>query len=206
MVASRTGNAERTVVFPCADVLPPLDSKAGKACMQVCRAPIMEPMAKKPHVSETPATQLLRKNAIAFEEYTYEWEPHGGARHSAAVLGLDPFSVVKTLVMQDQDRQPLVVLMHGNRSVSTKQLARQTGRKHIEPCAVEVAQRHSGYLVGGTSPFGTRRAMPVYLERSILDLPRIAVNGGRRGYQLGIDPQVCVTLLQAQPVDCALAE
>ena len=166
----------------------------------------MVPMAKKPHVSETPATQLLRKNWIAFEEYTYEWGPHGGARHSAEVLGLDPFSVVKTLVMQDQDRQPLVVLMHGNRSVSTKQLARQTGRKHIEPCAVEVAQRHSGYLVGGTSPFGTRRAMPVYIERSILELPRIALNGGRRGYLLGIDPQVCIQLLQAQPVDCALAE
>lgn len=163
-------------------------------------------MAKKQHVSETPATQLLRANAIAFEEYTYEWVPHGGARHSAEVLGLDPFSVVKTLVMQDQDRQPLIVLMHGNRSVSTKQLARQTGRKQIEPCAVEVAQRHSGYLVGGTSPFGTRRAMPVFIERSILALPHIALNGGRRGYLLGIDPQVCVELLHAQPVDCALAE
>ena len=163
-------------------------------------------MAKKQHVSETPATQLLRANAIAFEEYTYEWVPHGGARHSAEVLGLDPFSVVKTLVMQDQDRQPLIVLMHGNRSVSTKQLARQTGRKQIEPCAVEVAQRHSGYLVGGTSPFGTRRAMPVFIERSILALPHIAINGGRRGYLLGIDPQVCVELLHAQPVDCALAE
>ena len=163
-------------------------------------------MAKKQHVSETPATQLLRANAIAFEEYTYEWVPHGGARHSAEVLGLDPFSVVKTLVMQDQDRQPLIVLMHGNRSVSTKQLARQTGRKQIEPCAVEVDQRHSGYLVGGTSPFGTRRAMPVFIERSILALPHIALNGGRRGYLLGIDPQVCVELLHAQPVDCALAE
>ncbi len=163
-------------------------------------------MAKKQHVSETPATQLLRANAIAFEEYTYEWVPHGGARHSAEVLGLDPFSVVKTLVMQDQDRQPLIVLMHGNRSVSTKQLARQTGRKQIEPCAVEVAQRHSGYLVGGTSPFGTRRAMPVFIERSILALPHIALNGGRRGYLLGIDPQVCVELLHARPVDCALAE
>ena len=163
-------------------------------------------MAKKQHVSETPATQLLRANAIASEEYTYEWVPHGGARHSAEVLGLDPFSVVKTLVMQDQDRQPLIVLMHGNRSVSTKQLARQTGRKQIEPCAVEVAQRHSGYLVGGTSPFGTRRAMPVFIERSILALPHIALNGGRRGYLLGIDPQVCVELLHARPVDCALAE
>ncbi len=163
-------------------------------------------MAKKQHVSETPATHLLRAEGIAFDEYSYEWEPHGGARHSAEVLGLDPFSVVKTLVMQNQDRQPLIVLMHGNRSVSTKQLARQIGAKQVEPCAVDVAQRHSGYLVGGTSPFGTRRAMPVYIERSILDLPRIAINGGRRGYLLGIDPQVCIQLLQAQPVDCALAE
>ena len=96
--------------------------------------------------------------------------------------------------------------MHGNRSVSTKALARQLGMKHIEPCEVEVAQRHSGYLVGGTSPFGTRRSMPVYIERSILELPRILINGGRRGYLVGIDPRVCLTLLQAQPVDCALAE
>ena len=149
---------------------------------------------------------MLRAHGVVFDEYTYEWEAHGGARHSAQMLGLEPYSVVKTLIMQDQDRQPLVVLMHGNRTVSTKNLARQIDAKHIEPCQVAVAQRYSGYLVGGTSPFGTRREMPVYIERSILDLPRIAINGGRRGYLLGIDPQVCVQLLHAHPVDCALDE
>ena len=163
-------------------------------------------MAKKPHVSETPATQLLRANGIAFTEHPYEYLAHGGAQHSAEVLGLDPFTVVKTLVMQDQDAKPLIVLMHGNRTVSTKNLARQIGAKSVEPCKPEVANRHSGYLVGGTSPFGTRRAMPVYIESTILDLPRIAINGGQRGYLVGIDPQVCLSLLGAQPVQCALAE
>jgi Cys-tRNA(Pro) deacylase len=163
-------------------------------------------MAKKDKVSETPATAFLRKHGVDFTEHPYDYLEHGGAQHSAQVLGLDPFSVVKTLVMQDQDAQPLVVLMHGNRKVSTKNLARQVGLKAIEPCAPEVAQRHSGYLVGGTSPFATRRAMPVYIEASILALPRICINGGRRGYLVGIDPQVCVRLLGAQAVNCALAE
>ena len=163
-------------------------------------------VAKKQHVSQTPATQLLRANGVAFTEHPYEYLEHGGAQHSAAVLGLDPFSVVKTLVMQDQDASPLLVLMHGNRTVSTKNLARQIGAKSVEPCKPEVANRHSGYLVGGTSPFGTRRAMPVYIESTILELPRIAINGGRRGYLVGIDPQVCVRLLDARPVQCALAE
>ena len=161
-------------------------------------------MAKKQHVSETPATHLLRAEGIAFDEYSYEWEPHGGARHSAEVLGLDPFSVVKTLVMQNQDRQPLIVLMHGNRSVSTKQLARQIGVKQVEPCAVEVAQRHSGYLVGGTSPFGTRKRMPVYLERSILELPLAYVNGGSRGFLVGIAPGELCRVLEPTVVDVAL--
>ncbi|MFZ3117956.1 MAG: aminoacyl-tRNA deacylase [Variovorax sp.] len=163
-------------------------------------------MARKPHVSETPATQLLRARGIAFTEHPYPYLEHGGAQHSAAVLGLDPFTVVKTLVMQDQDARPLLVLMHGNRTVSTKNLARQIGAKSVEPCKPEVANRHSGYLVGGTSPFGTKRDMPVYIESTILDLPKIAINGGRRGYLVGIDPQVCVSLLGAQPVQCALAE
>ncbi|MEO7129296.1 MAG: YbaK/EbsC family protein, partial [Rhodoferax sp.] len=114
--------------------------------------------------------------------------------------------VVKTLIMQDQDAKPLVVLMHGNRKVSTKNLARQIGAKSVEPCKPEVAQRHSGYQVGGTSPFGTRRQMPVFVEKSILALPQIAINGGRRGYLVQLDPQVCVTLLKAQPVHCALAD
>jgi Cys-tRNA(Pro) deacylase len=163
-------------------------------------------MAKKAHVSETPATQLLRANGIAFTEHPYEYLEHGGAQHSAQVLGLDPFTVVKTLVMQDQDAKPLLVLMHGNRTVSTKNLARQIDAKSVEPCKPEVANRHSGYLVGGTSPFGTRRAMPVYVESTILALPWIAINGGRRGYLVGLDPQVCVRLLGAKPVQCALAE
>ena len=163
-------------------------------------------MARKEHVSETPATQFLRARKVVFTEHPYEYLEHGGALHSAAVLGLDPFTVVKTLVMQDQNAKPLIVLMHGNRKVSTKNLARQIGAKSVEPCAPEVAHRHSGYLVGGTSPFGTRRAMPVYIEESILALPRIAINGGRRGFLVQIDPQVCVQLLNAQPVHCALAE
>ena len=163
-------------------------------------------MAKKERVSETPATALLRQHGVAFTEHPYEYLEHGGAQHSAAVLGLDPFTVVKTLVMQDQDAKPLVVLMHGNRKVSTKSLARQIGAKSVQPCAPEVANRHSGYLVGGTSPFGTRRQMPVYIEETILGLPHIAINGGRRGYLVGIDPQVCVALLGARPVQCAIED
>jgi len=161
-------------------------------------------MAK--HVSETPATQWLKAHKVAFTEHPYEYLEHGGALHSADVLGFDPFAVVKTLIMQDQDAKPLVVLMHGNRKVSTKNLARQIGAKSIAPCLPEVANRHSGYLVGGTSPFGTRRDMPIYIESSILELPKILINGGRRGYLVGIDPQVCVTLLGAQTVQCALLD
>jgi len=163
-------------------------------------------MARKDHVSETPATRWLKAHGVAFTEHPYDYFEHGGAQHSAAELGLDPYTVVKTLVMQDQDAKPLVVLMHGNLKVSTKNLARQIGAKSVEPCAPEVANRHSGYLVGGTSPFGMRRAMPIYIEQTILALPKIAINGGRRGYLVGIDPQVCVRLLGAQPVNCALAE
>ena len=163
-------------------------------------------MAKKEHVSETPATQLLKASKVPYTEHPYEYLEHGGAQHSAQVLGFDPFAVVKTLIMQDQDAKPLVVLMHGNRKVSTKNLARQIGAKLVVPCLPEVANRHSGYLVGGTSPFGTRRAMPVYVEESILALPKILINGGRRGYLVGIDPQVCVKLLGAKPVHCALLD
>ncbi|GAB1383007.1 MAG: aminoacyl-tRNA deacylase [Proteobacteria bacterium] len=159
---------------------------------------------KSAHVSETPATALLRAQGVPFTEHPYEYVEHGGAEHSAEVLGFDPFAVVKTLVMQDQDARPLIVLMHGNRKVSTKNLARQIGAKSVEPCKPEVANRHSGYLVGGTSPFATRRAMPVYIESSILELPRIGINGGRRGYLVAIDPQVCVRLLGAKPVQCAI--
>ena len=161
-------------------------------------------MARKDHVSETPATALLRANGVPFTEHPYEYLEHGGATHSAEVLGFDPYTVVKTLVMEDEKARPLIVLMHGNRKVSTKNLARQIGAKSVEPCKPEVANRHSGYLVGGTSPFGTRRRMPVYIEETLLGRPRIAINGGRRGYLVGIDPQVCVKLLDAKPVRCAL--
>ncbi len=161
-------------------------------------------MAK--HISLTPATQMLKAHKVAFTEHPYDYLEHGGALHSAEVLGFDPFMVVKTLVMQDQDAKPLLVLMHGNRKVSTKNLARQIGAKSVEPCLPEVANRHSGYLVGGTSPFATRRQMPVYIEATILELPRILINGGRRGYLVGLDPQVCVALLAAQTVQCALTD
>ena len=161
-------------------------------------------MRKKSHISETPAVEFLRSHQVVYTEHPYEYLEHGGATHSAQVLGFDPFAVVKTLVMQDQDASPLIVLMHGNRKVSTKNLARQIGAKSVAPCEPEVANRHSGYLVGGTSPFATRRAMPVYIEQGILELPRILINGGRRGYLLGLDPKVAATLLQAKPVQCAL--
>jgi Cys-tRNA(Pro) deacylase len=163
-------------------------------------------MARKDHVSETPATALLKAAGVAFTEHPYEYLEHGGAQHSAEVLGFDPFTVVKTLVMEDEKARPLLVLMHGNRTVSTKNLARQIGAKSVQPCKPEVANRHSGYLVGGTSPFGTRKAMPVYIEETILSLPRILINGGRRGFLVGIDPQACMKLLDAKPVNCALAE
>lgn len=165
-------------------------------------------MAKKnqAHVSETPATAWLKAHGVAYTEHPYEYLEHGGAQHSAVVLGLDPFTVVKTLIMQDQDAKPLVVLMHGNRTVSTKNLARQIGAKSVEPCKPEVANRHSGYLVGGTSPFGTRKTMPIWVEDSILGLPRIVINGGRRGYLVGLNPQILTDVLGAKPVQCALAE
>ncbi len=163
-------------------------------------------MARKEHVSETPATAFLKAHGVEFTEHPYEYLEHGGAQHSAQVLGLDPFTVVKTLVMEDERARPLIVLMHGNRTVSTKNLARQIGAKAVQPCKPEVANRHSGYLVGGTSPFGTRRQMPVYVEESILALPRIVLNGGRRGYLVGIEPRVVVDLLGATSVHCALAE
>ena len=163
-------------------------------------------MAKKnQHVSETPATQMLRAFGVPFTEHPYDYVDHGGTAESARQLGVDEHSVVKTLVMQDDKAQPLVVLMHGDRQVSTKNLAREIGVKSIEPCKPEVAQRHSGYLVGGTSPFGLKKTMPVYVEATVLDLPRICINGGRRGYLVGIAPQLLVQLLDARPVHCALA-
>lgn len=163
-------------------------------------------MAKKAHVSETPATAWLRAHGVVFTEHPYEYLEHGGAQHSASMLGLDPYTVVKTLIMQDETARPLAILMHGNRTVSTKNLARQVGAKSVEPCKPEVANRHSGYLVGGTSPFGLKRGMPVFVEETVLALPRIWINGGRRGFLVGIDPAALSGPLGARPVRCALAE
>ena len=162
-------------------------------------------MARKDrHISETPATQWLKAQGVAFTEHPYDYVDHGGTAESARQLGWDEHAVVKTLVMQDDKAQPLVVLMHGDRTVSTKNLAREIGCKSVEPCKPEVAQRHSGYLVGGTSPFGFRKVVPVYVERTVLDLPRILINGGRRGYLVGIEPSVLTRHLAARPVECAL--
>ena len=163
-------------------------------------------MPKKTHISETPATQFLRKHGITFSEHPYRYEEHGGTAVSARELGVDEHHVVKTLIMQDDAAKPLIVLMHGDRKVSTKNLARQIGSKSVEPCQPEVANRHSGYLVGGTSPFGTRKAMPVYVEQSILTLDKIYINGGRRGYLLGIDPKAMEAVLPIKAVNCALEE
>ena len=162
-------------------------------------------MAQSRHVSETPATQWLRRQGVAFGQHPYDYVEHGGTAESARQLGVDEHCVVKTLVMQDERARPLVVLMHGDRTVSTKNLARAIGCKMVEPCAPEVAQRHSGYQVGGTSPFGLRKSLPVYVERSVLECPLVYINGGRRGYLVSIDPAVLTGALGAQPVECALA-
>ncbi|AJX32394.1 Cys-tRNA(Pro) deacylase [Burkholderia oklahomensis] len=160
-------------------------------------------MSKSKHVSETPATQFLRRHGVAFGEHVYDYVDHGGTSESARQLGIDEHVVVKTLVMEDEHAKPLIILMHGDRTVSTKNLARQIGAKRVEPCKPEVANRHSGYLVGGTSPFGTKKAMPVYVESTILDLPSIYLNGGRRGYLVSVAPAALTTLLDARPVQCA---
>ena len=160
-------------------------------------------MARKDHASETPATQWLKAHKVAYTEHLYDYVDHGGTAESARQLGVDEHQVVKTLVMEDEAAKPLIVLMHGDRQVSTKNLARQIGAKRVQPCQPEVAQRHSGFLVGGTSPFGTRKVMPVYVEATVLELPRIYINGGRRGYLVGIDPAVLTGLLGARPVTAA---
>jgi Cys-tRNA(Pro) deacylase len=161
-------------------------------------------MAKKEHISETPATHMLRKHQIIFSEHPYPYEEHGGTSVSARALGVLENLVIKTLVMQDDSAKALIVLMHGDCKVSTKNLARAILCKSVEPCKPEVAQRHSGYQVGGTSPFGLKRAMPIFVEASILELDRIYINGGRRGYLIGLAPHVLVDLLAAQAVHCAL--
>ncbi|WP_420998428.1 aminoacyl-tRNA deacylase [Cupriavidus sp. 30B13] len=163
-------------------------------------------MSKSRHVSETPATQFLKQHGVAYGEHAYDYVEHGGTGESARQLGVPEHAVVKTLVMEDEKAQPLIVLMHGDCSVSTKNLARQTGRKSVQPCKPEVAQRHSGYMVGGTSPFGTRKRLPVYVEAGVLALDTIYINGGRRGYLVSIAPGVLTDLLGAVAVECALPD
>ena len=155
-------------------------------------------------MSATPAIHFLRKHGVAFTEHPYRYEEHGGTRVSSRELGVDEHAVVKTLVMEDEAKRPLIVLMHGDREVSTKQLARQTGHKTIEPCDPAVAERHTGYAVGGTSPFGTRKPLPVFVERTILDLERVYINGGRRGLLVGVAPGDLTRVLGATPVEVAL--
>lgn len=159
-------------------------------------------MAKAP---STNATRLLKAKGVAFSEHLYRYEEHGGTRVSARELGVDEHAVIKTLVFEDDRKQPLIILMHGDREVSAKELARQAGARSVQPCRPEVADRHSGYQVGGTSPFGTRKPMPVYLEASILELPRLYINGGSRGFLLGMEPADLAAVLQPAVVQVALA-
>ena len=150
------------------------------------------------------AVRALRAAGVSYTPHLYAWEPRGGTAASAAALGVDEHQVVKTLVFEDDRKQPLCILMHGDREVSTKNLARQIGAKTTSPCAPEVADKHSGYQVGGTSPFGLRRAMPIYMERTIADLPKLYINGGARGFLVELAPAELVRVLSPTPVDVAV--
>ncbi|MDO4936325.1 MAG: aminoacyl-tRNA deacylase [Sutterellaceae bacterium] len=164
-------------------------------------------MSKKAkHESATPATDWLKAHKVEFAEFSYDWVEHGGTGCASKSLGVDEHLMVKTLIMEDEHAKPLVILMHGDCEVSTKNLARQTGHKSVAPCKPEQAQRNSGYMVGGTSPFGTRKAMPVYVQKTILDLPEIYINGGRRGFIVKIASGVLTETLKAVPVDVALQD
>ena len=160
-------------------------------------------MNKPDHAPETPATKFLHSHRIAHSNHLYNYEENGGTRISARELNVDEHAVVKTLVMEDETKKPLIVLMHGDRKVSTKELARQIGVKHLETCAPETAQRHTGYMVGGTSPFGTKKSLPIYVEKSIVNLPLIYINGGRRGYLVGVHPHDLMQALKPTLVECA---
>lgn len=162
-------------------------------------------MARTKHTSETPATHWLREQHITFEEHPYDYVDHGGALEAARQLGVPGHQVAKTLIMEDEHAHPLIVLMHGDCEVSTKNLARQTGAKKIAPCTPETAQRHSGYQVGGTSPFATRKRMPIWVEASLLDYDTIYLNGGRRGYLISLASRVLTEALGARPVHAALS-
>ena len=159
----------------------------------------------KEKVPVTPATRMLREHGVAFTDHLYVYEEHGGTGVSSRELGVDEHAVVKTLVMENERGEPLIVLMHGDMQVSTRQLARRLGVKSVSPCTPEAAQRHTGYQVGGTSPFGARKSMPVYMERTVLELPRIYVNGGKRGYLVGIDPQDMLRVLVPTLVEVGIA-
>ena len=159
---------------------------------------------KSENAPETPATKFLRQHQIAHSSHLYDYEEHGGTSVSSRELNVDEHAVVKTLVMEDESAKPLIVLMHGDCKVSTKELARQAGCKKIEPCRPEVANRHTGFLVGGTSPFGTKKKLPVYVEKSILDLPLIYINGGRRGFLVGVHPHDLLRVLAPKVVSVAL--
>ena len=161
-------------------------------------------MNKNHHAPETPAIRFLKAHRIAFSSHVYTYEEHGGTRVSARELNVDEHAVVKTLVFEDENARPLIVLMHGDCKVSTRELARQIGCKKVEPCTPEAANRHTGYLVGGTSPFATRKQMPVHIEKTILDLPLIYINGGRRGFLVGVHPHDILRTLNAKPVAAAL--
>lgn len=161
-------------------------------------------MSKIEHAPETQATKFLKSQKIAFSTHLYAYEEHGGTKVSARELNVDEHAVVKTLIFEDENAKPLIVLMHGDCKVSTKELARQIGCKKVEPCKPEVANRHTGYLVGGTSPFGTKKQMPIYIEKSILDLPLILINGGRRGFLVGVHPHDILRSLNPKPVEAAL--
>lgn len=161
-------------------------------------------MSKNKHVSETPATRLLRQQREPFTEHAYDYVDHGGAPEAAQQLGLNLHQVAKTLIMEDEQGRPLVVVMHGDKEVSTKNLARQIGVKKISPCDPAQAERNSGYQVGGTSPFATRKAMPVWVQETLFQFPVIYINGGRRGYLLGVTPDALERLLKARRIDAAL--
>ena len=160
-------------------------------------------MTKTP---STPATRMLKENKVPFDEHAYRYEEHGGTKTCAREFQVDEHCVIKTLIMEDENAKPLVVLMHGDLEVSTKALARQIGCKSVQICKPDVANRHSGYLVGGTSPFGTRRTMPVYMERTILDLDRIFINGGSRGYLVSMDPKDAAMVLNPVIVEASIRE
>lgn len=151
----------------------------------------------------TAAVRMLRAEKADFTEHLYAYQEKGGTSVSSRELGLDEHSIIKTLVMEDENRQPLIVLMHGDRQVSTRELARTIGARQVSPCSPDTAQKHTGYMVGGTSPFGTRRQMPVYMEESIADLPKIYINGGKRGFLVGIDPVELIRLLKPVRVSVA---